>query len=320
MSKQIVNRAAEIKRLHAEIGEAIRTSIDKALRIGQLLTAQKAETKHGDWLPWLKANVPFSFRSAQRFMDLWDNREYVGKSANVTHLRDAYELLSAERIKESYDSEIEWEKRRAANKAKQAKLDARAEGEIPEGWTEEDEKDWTDPENEDRKDRLWEKRDEAQGDPAEFMKRWNQSWSAEDERLYQEYERKRREWSREWDNSFGNLFGFTEDKWTLGGAEQDKDQEALFRALDKYFDGFSDDNRKLHAVHNCIKKLKEVALTCHVAIHNGGAPGVPEVDPELIRANVAGEFKLPVSEVRIRDIPIPDHVRVTPTYASRAAS
>lgn len=38
--------------------------------VGRLLIEAKAGLKHGEWLPWLKANVPFSERHARRYMDL----------------------------------------------------------------------------------------------------------------------------------------------------------------------------------------------------------------------------------------------------------
>ena len=57
MSNEISGAASEINRLHAEICQAARATIEKAIRIGELLTEQKAGLKHGEWLPWLKANT-----------------------------------------------------------------------------------------------------------------------------------------------------------------------------------------------------------------------------------------------------------------------
>jgi Protein of unknown function (DUF3102) len=56
---------AEINRLHGEICEAARTSIGKAIRIGELLTQTRLTLKHGEWLPWLKENVGFSRQTAE---------------------------------------------------------------------------------------------------------------------------------------------------------------------------------------------------------------------------------------------------------------
>jgi len=69
MSKTTTSISAvnlEIARLHSEILTAARTSLDKAIRIGQLLTEQKAQLKHGEWLPWVKENLPFDARSSAR--------------------------------------------------------------------------------------------------------------------------------------------------------------------------------------------------------------------------------------------------------------
>ena len=59
--------ADEINRLHHELKDAFRTGIEKAIRIGELLTEQHARCKHGEWLPWLKANVQFSIKTAYNY-------------------------------------------------------------------------------------------------------------------------------------------------------------------------------------------------------------------------------------------------------------
>jgi hypothetical protein len=51
MSDEISGAASEINRLHGEICQAARTTIEKAIRIGELLAEQKAGLKHGQWLP-----------------------------------------------------------------------------------------------------------------------------------------------------------------------------------------------------------------------------------------------------------------------------
>lgn len=83
----------EINRLHAEICEAARTTIEKAIRIGELLTEQKASLKHGEWLPWLKENVGFSRQTADNYRRLYEKRDDL-KLLNVGNLTEAYQLLS----------------------------------------------------------------------------------------------------------------------------------------------------------------------------------------------------------------------------------
>jgi hypothetical protein len=85
---------SEIVALHGEIVTAARTSLDKAIRIGELLAAQKASMKHGQWLPWIKENLPFAEVTAQRYMRCYVRRDEL-KSVTVTDLGDAYHLLSA---------------------------------------------------------------------------------------------------------------------------------------------------------------------------------------------------------------------------------
>ena len=47
---------------------------EKAVRIGDLLIVQKTECGHGNWLPWVKANLKFSIATAQECMRCFDNR------------------------------------------------------------------------------------------------------------------------------------------------------------------------------------------------------------------------------------------------------
>ena len=82
--------ADEINRLHHELKEAFRTGIEKAIRIGELLTKQKAQCAHGEWLPWLKANVKFSFKTAYNYEGIYRERSNF---VNVTNLAEGYRLL-----------------------------------------------------------------------------------------------------------------------------------------------------------------------------------------------------------------------------------
>jgi hypothetical protein len=86
-------RVREIRQLHEEIGETLRTTLPKAIRIGRLLAEQKAETGHGEWAKWLKANVPFSERTAQDYMRFYARRAEL-KSAPGADIRGARALLA----------------------------------------------------------------------------------------------------------------------------------------------------------------------------------------------------------------------------------
>jgi hypothetical protein len=73
-----MNRAKEINKLHSEVCEGARMILLKAIRAGELLVEQKAELKHGEWIPWVKAKLVFDIRQTQRYIRCYKNRaKYV---------------------------------------------------------------------------------------------------------------------------------------------------------------------------------------------------------------------------------------------------
>lgn len=89
----IKSPASEIAQLHGEILAAAKTSLDKAIRIGKLLADQKSKLAHGEWLPWLESNVPFTSRTATNYMRVWSERDRL-KSESLSDLDSAYRLLA----------------------------------------------------------------------------------------------------------------------------------------------------------------------------------------------------------------------------------
>jgi hypothetical protein len=61
-SVSIETAGKELDRLHRSIEGKLRSTVDDAIRAGEILTQVKGRLSHGDFLPWLKANC--SFRSA----------------------------------------------------------------------------------------------------------------------------------------------------------------------------------------------------------------------------------------------------------------
>lgn len=80
-----------IKRLHCEVASYYLIALAKAVEIGQLLTGQKEEMKHGEFMPWIEKNMPFSTATARNYMKLWRNRELL-KMLNVSNLKAAYTI------------------------------------------------------------------------------------------------------------------------------------------------------------------------------------------------------------------------------------
>lgn len=85
--------AQEINGLHVQICQHALMTLDLATRIGELLTVEKARSKHGEWLPWLSANVSFSQSQAWRYMKLYEQRDNI-KLCAANNLKEAFRLLS----------------------------------------------------------------------------------------------------------------------------------------------------------------------------------------------------------------------------------
>jgi hypothetical protein len=90
----VIARVKEIRRLHEEIISALRLTLPKAIRIGELLAEQKAAMPHGDFFPWVAEHCEFSERTAERYMILYRRRDLL-KSDSVTGLAGAYRLLES---------------------------------------------------------------------------------------------------------------------------------------------------------------------------------------------------------------------------------
>jgi len=89
--------AQEINKLHKEILSGLRTTAKQAIRVGKLLTERKKKCQHGKWLPWLTANVQFSFKTADNYRAIYEHR---AKFVNVTNLTDALRLINTVKVTE----------------------------------------------------------------------------------------------------------------------------------------------------------------------------------------------------------------------------
>ena len=69
MNNLMLTVAAEIDEHHRLAHLCIGQANEHARQAGVLLLQQKAALPHGEWLPWLAANVSFSARTAARYMN-----------------------------------------------------------------------------------------------------------------------------------------------------------------------------------------------------------------------------------------------------------
>jgi Protein of unknown function (DUF3102) len=102
----VKDSATEINQLHLENCRSAEQTIERAIRIGQLLAEERAECKHGEWLRWLKAKIQFPQRTAYRYQRIYEART---KLASVANLADAYRIA------------LPQGKRKTTKKAKEAK-------------------------------------------------------------------------------------------------------------------------------------------------------------------------------------------------------
>ena len=79
--------------LHNEITEALKSSLEKAILIGQLLIGQKEKLNHGEFTSWIKENLPFTDRTARNYIKLFNNKDML-ITETVSDLKSAYRLLS----------------------------------------------------------------------------------------------------------------------------------------------------------------------------------------------------------------------------------
>ena len=86
------SRIEEIRKLHDEILGSFRRSLVKAIRIGELLTKQQENLRHGEFAGWVKDNLSFTDRTARNYMRLYRERDRL-KTETISDLRTAYDLL-----------------------------------------------------------------------------------------------------------------------------------------------------------------------------------------------------------------------------------
>ena len=79
LSNRLPILADEIVRYHLAGREAFASAAEYAIKAGEALIEAKKLVKHGDWLPWLRANCKLSERTAQLYMRIAAGKEELAK-------------------------------------------------------------------------------------------------------------------------------------------------------------------------------------------------------------------------------------------------
>ena len=87
-------RIDEIAKLHCEIYGAFKTTLEKAIRIGEILTEQKQNLRHGEFTSWVENNLPFTVRTAQIYMRVYAERDRLkSETGSLLDFKSASRLL-----------------------------------------------------------------------------------------------------------------------------------------------------------------------------------------------------------------------------------
>jgi hypothetical protein len=94
---------ARINATYREVESLARSTIETGIELGGMLAEKKAALAHGEWLPWLRGNFEGSERHAQRFMQLYSERDRL--LADPTRVSDlslsgAFKEIATPRQKE----------------------------------------------------------------------------------------------------------------------------------------------------------------------------------------------------------------------------
>ena len=92
MNTQIeISLSKELNELHKNIEGKLRSTVQNAIRVGELLTQAKDDLPHGEFLPWIEKNCIFKRITAFNYMRVY---EYKSKCLTVEHLPEAYRLVA----------------------------------------------------------------------------------------------------------------------------------------------------------------------------------------------------------------------------------
>lgn len=84
----------KIQGLHESIGANLSNALQNAVLIGEILNKKKKDLPHGQFIPWIESNLPFSRMTANKYMRLFENRDKLPNVNSSLHLTEALKILS----------------------------------------------------------------------------------------------------------------------------------------------------------------------------------------------------------------------------------
>ena len=90
MNTLMVSNVKELNDLHQQIEGKLRSTVQDAIRAGELLTQAKDDLPHGGFIPWIEQSCAFGRKTAHRYMGIY---EHKSKCLTVSHLPEAYKQV-----------------------------------------------------------------------------------------------------------------------------------------------------------------------------------------------------------------------------------
>ena len=96
------DRTQEIKKELAELNQSLKMSVQKAIRVGQLLTEQKEFIGHGNFISWIEDNIDIGQVTAHKYINLYKHQSKISLSEN---LQGAYQQIETIERQEKQSAE-----------------------------------------------------------------------------------------------------------------------------------------------------------------------------------------------------------------------
>ncbi|GBF52088.1 hypothetical protein LPTSP4_36260 [Leptospira ryugenii] len=80
--------------LHESVIGGMKNVLQNAMALGEELHKIKENIGHGNWIPWIEKNLPFSERSARNYISIYKNRDSLNRQP-IADLKSAIKFISA---------------------------------------------------------------------------------------------------------------------------------------------------------------------------------------------------------------------------------
>ena len=233
MNTLMVNNTKELNELHQQIDGKLRSTVQDAIRAGEILTQVRDDLPHGAFLPWIENNCIFKQTTAYNYMGVY---QYKSKIITVVNLPEAYK-----QVKQLESAKKQTENQKAFKRVQEYKKT----GVKPEGWRKNtDDKLYQEEKDRDERIRQFKERVEADKQAKESKKK--------------DYKQD----SKHFNEAISKLTSRVEERETFKEqiriSSEGKDSPFVDALID-YLQGLDDDNRRLEACHNIIKVAKNIA-------------------------------------------------------------